>query len=216
MEELPKGSHKERKSMFSSYVRKMQPAALSAAAIVSLVVFGQLFAQDASVKLPNVTYTASGTFSGTVVSGQDLFKLAGEPFKINLVANEATRPQKTGKGWADYSSLKMKGVVTSNLVPQSPFTIESAHAFMVQALGNTHDLFQLAAPVVVVKQKITLSAKFTMPKGTYGKGWLIYPFTAPVALTPASGTVTYSDGTNSTVLTVASGALNAVKGAPAE
>jgi len=198
--------------MFSFHVRKMQPVALAAAAAVSLVVFGQLFAQD--VTLPDVTYTASGTFSATQVSGNDLYKLVGEPFRITIVSNEATKPLKTGKGWAAYSGLKMKGTVTSNLDPNSPFTIESAHAFMVQGLGATHDVFQLSVPVVVLKQKITISAKFTLPKGTYGRGWLIYPFTSPVTLSPASGTVSYSDGSNTTVLTVASGTLNAVKGAP--
>jgi hypothetical protein len=166
MEELRKVLT-ERKSMFSLHVRKMQPVVMAAAAAVSLVVFGQLFAQDdTSVKLPNVTYTASGTFSGTVVSGADLYRLAGEPFKINIVANEATKPDKTGKGWAAFSDLKMKGAVTSNLDPNSPFTIESAHAFMVQGLGATHDVFQLTAPVVVLKQKVTISAKFTLPQGT--------------------------------------------------
>jgi hypothetical protein len=35
---------------------------------------------------PNVTYTATGTFTNPQVSGDDTLKLAGEPFTINIVA----------------------------------------------------------------------------------------------------------------------------------
>jgi hypothetical protein len=199
--------------MFLFSVRKS--VAMAAAAIACLAVSGQVFAQATDIKLPNVTYTASGTFGDTPISGNDLFRLAGEPFSINIVANEATVPKAHTAGHAVYTGLKMKGKVTSALVPQSPFTIESAHTFVAIAVGSpTADVFEMIAPVVVVKQRINITAKIVLPKGILQKGWRIYPFSGPGTLGPTTGTVTYSDGTNTTTLSFASGTLNCQKGVP--
>jgi hypothetical protein len=196
-------------------IRKIQFLMVVALAVACLAASATILAQSPATKLPNITYTATGTFSSPQVSGNDLFKLAGEPFSINVVANEADTPHQHTKGWADYTGLRMKGKVTSALIPQSPFTIESAHTFIVLALGNpSFDIFELSAPVIVVKQKVTISAKLDLPRGTFGKGWINFPFTAAATLDPSSGTVTYSDGTNATTLTIASGTLNAQKGVP--
>jgi hypothetical protein len=43
---------------------------------------------------PNVTYTASGTFSTPATSGLDTLQLAGEPFTISIVANAASPPNR--------------------------------------------------------------------------------------------------------------------------
>ena len=178
----------------------------------SLGVTGLLQAQR--VTLPDVTYTASGTFATPAISGNDLFKLAGQPFKINVIGNEGTRPHAHGTGWGDYTGLRLRGLVTSGLIPQSPINISSANAFLGLAISNpAQDVFNMAAPVLVIKQRITISAKLTLPSGTMTK-WLIYPFSAPVTLNPSNGTVTYAESSGSTVLAIQSGTLNAQKGVP--
>ncbi len=196
--------------MFSSLAQKLQPVAF--AAVACLMVSGHMLAQDATVRLPNVTYTAQGTFSASPVSGNDLYKLAGQPFIINIVANEATKPQSHGNGYGVFTGLKMKGKVNSALL-STPVTIESAHAFLELAIGNpNYDVFVMAAPVVVLKKPITIKANLQLAHGTMTK-WLIYPFSAPATLSPASGQVSYSANGATTVLTIANGTLNAVKGA---
>jgi len=189
------------------FAKKMQFAALAA-----LVAGGagsmQLHAQSASTT-PSVTYTASGRFATTSASGTDIFKLAGEPFNISLVVSESTKPHTHGAGYATYTGLSAKGTVTSALIPQSPFTLSSTHTFMALALGNPkYDVIELVMPVTVIKQKITITAKMTAPHGTFTK-WSISPFGAPVKLTATSATVTYSDGTNPTTLSIANGSLTA-------
>jgi hypothetical protein len=193
----------------------MQSLTIAVAALSCCAAVFRMRAQDApATQLPNVTYSAAGTFATPQISGSDLFRLAGEPFQLYIVSNEDTHPVQHGRGWGAYSGQKMKGEVTSGLDPQSPFRIQSSHAFLVLAIGNPNaDDFQVTAPVEALKQKIMITAKLTIPHGTMAK-WLIYPFTAPAALSPASGTVSYSDGTNTTVLAIQTGTLNGVKGSP--
>jgi hypothetical protein len=157
---------------------------------------------------PNVLYTATGTFSTPQVSGSDSFRLAGEPFNITVIANSATVPHQHGAGWADYTGLRLKGTVHSALIPTG-VPINSNYTFMVLALGNpNYDVFQLQAPVIVIKQTVTITATIHLPLGTITK-WTIHPFTAPVSMDATNATVTYSNAGNATTLTVASGTLNA-------
>jgi hypothetical protein len=198
--------------MFLFFVRKIQAAGIAVAALACVTAAGQLLAQNVG-KLPNVTYTASGTFASPAISGNDEFKLAGEPFKINVVGNEATVPKQHGKGYGVFTDLKLVGQVTSALVPQSPFTIKSDHTFVVIAIGGPSDIVEIIAPVRAAGQSITIKAKITMPHGTLTK-WRIYPFPAPFTLDPTNTVVTYSNKTASTTLGVSSGTLNAQKGVP--
>jgi hypothetical protein len=182
-------------------------ATLAAAGCLAL--FGQLLGQSPNTA-PNVIYSASGTFATPQISGVDTFRLAGEPFRVTIIANSATVPHAHGAGWADYTGLKMKGTVHSALDP-TPVPLTSSYTFMALALGNpNYDVFQVQAPVIVIKQKITISANIQMPVGTITK-WLIHPFNAPVTLTnnPSNATVTYVNGTDSTTLAIASGTLMA-------
>jgi hypothetical protein len=197
--------------MQSFSLSKIQAATLAGIAMVSLGWSSQAFGQSAGTA-PNVTYIATGTFDSKVVSGGDIFKLAGKPFTINVIASEATKPHTHGKGYATYTGLQLKGTVDSNLVPQSPFSISSTHTFLALALGNpAHDLFEMIAPVHAASQQIMITAKITMPHGSITK-WTIAPFKAPVTLSSSSSTVTYTDGKNATTLSVASGTLNAKLG----
>jgi uncharacterized protein (TIGR03437 family) len=156
---------------------------------------------------PNVVYTASGTFSSPPISGSDLFRLQGEPFSITIVANEAMVPKNHGPQWALYSTLKMMGTVQSALLP-TPTSISSNRTSILLVAGNpSQDLFTLNSPVRVIGITLTVTANMVMPKGTLTNDRVL-PFTAPDTLTPATATVTYSDGTNTTTLGI-NGTLSA-------
>jgi hypothetical protein len=162
---------------------------------------------------PNVLFNAFGTFASPALSGNDLYELAGEPFNVTVIANSATVPHAHEAGWADYNHLRLKGTVHSGLDP-SAIPVNSAYTFMVLALGNpNYQLWEVTAPILVIRQRITINAVVQMPLGTLGKGWLIHPFNNPVTLTPSTATVTYSANVNgspaSTMLAIASGTLTA-------
>jgi hypothetical protein len=178
-------------------------------ALMAAAVFGCITASAAtSETAPNVLYTATGTFASPQLSGNDLYQLAGQQFSITVVGNTATAPHSTGTGYADYTSLKLKGTVQSGLDP-SPVPITSAYTFIVLAIGPHYDTFEMSAPVTVIKERVTIKAVIRMPLGTLQKGWRIYPFSAPVTLSPSIATVTYTNGTDTTELAVAKGTLNA-------
>jgi hypothetical protein len=169
---------------------------------------------------PNVLFTASGTFATPQLSGNDLYELAGQSFSVTVVANSATAPNSHGKGWADYTHLRLKGEVHSGLDP-SAIPLNSTYTFLVLALGNPdYQLCEIEAPVIVIRQRITLKAVIQMPTGTLGKGWLIHPFNNPVNLTPSTTLVTYTGQVNgepsSTTLAIQSGTLNAAYPQPPE
>lgn len=166
------------------------------------------------VAAPNVLYTATGVFDTTLISGRDIFQLAGQPFEIKVVANMASVPKTHGAHWGIYGPFKMAGTVQSRLVP-TPITISNSLTNIALATGNPdYDVMQLGAPVKIVGMTIKITASITMPKGTITRA-VIQPFTAPVALSPANATLAYSDETNTTVLGIASGTLNAVIGSGA-
>ena len=182
-----------------------------AAGLICLTAWSTLPGETRPAAAPNVTYTATGTFSGPQVSGQDQFKLAGQDFSISVVANEAAVPASHGGNWAKYTQLKMLGTVNSGLFP-TPFAISSSYTALELATGNpAYNVFAMFAPINVMGKAIYISTVLQMPVGTIVKGKnLIVPFTAPVTLSPSSGTVVYSDPATgaSTVLTIASGTLS--------
>jgi hypothetical protein len=169
-------------------------SAALAAAVVSCLGASQCLAAA-----PNVTYTASGTFSSPPVAGADVFKLQGQPFSISVVANEAMVSKNHGPKWAVYNTLKMTGTVQSGLLP-TPFAISNSATSILLAAGNPgQDLFMLGSPVSVIGTTLTVTANIVMPKGTITNDHVL-PFAASVTLTPANATMTYSDGTSSTTL----------------
>jgi hypothetical protein len=184
-------------------LRNMLSVAVAITAIACSVAPGNLFAATA----PNVTYTASGTFASPPISGNDLFQLQGQPFSISVVANAATVPTKHGTHWAVYTKLSMTGTVTSGLLP-TPISIANKLTTIELATGNpNYDLFAMFTPVQVVGLTLNIVATIQMPKGTIANA-LIHPFTAPVTMTPANATMSYSNGTDTTVLGL-NGTLNA-------
>lgn len=180
------------------------------AGVISYVAVVQPITAAAAAK--NVTYTASGTFAPTPVKGNDLFKLAGQPFSISVVASEALVSQKHGKAWAIYQKLTMTGTVQSGLIP-TPTSISNNSTSIQLAFGNpAYDVFGLGTGVKVVGITLNISATIQMPKGTISNDHIL-PLKAPVTLTPTTATMVYSDGTNSTTLGL-NGTLSTTAAAP--
>jgi len=203
--------------MISRSVRTMLSMAITAAVISCLAGSEKLVAQSPATAAPNVTYSASGIFASTPLTGADKFKLAGQPFSIKVVANAATIPTTHGATWAQYTKLKMSGEVVSGLlVGQPPYPISSSLTSMELATGNpSYDVLALFAPVNVLGAQVDITATIEMPPGTIKNG-LIHPFTAPVTLSTANAIFTYTDPSlgDSTTLQIASGTLNATLPTP--
>jgi hypothetical protein len=185
---------------------------VSVAAMSCFLVSG-LSAATIPATVTDVTYTAAGTFSTTVVSGEDTLKLAGEPFSISIYGPEGSKPVDTGTGWAMFGPFGMTGEVHSGLLGPTPVNIASDDAQIVQGLGGSYDLFQTAFPVKVVGISLEIDATILVPPGTIAKLG-IEPFAATVKLAPGNATVIYSDSGAATTLTVATGTLTAVTGPP--
>jgi hypothetical protein len=187
-------------------ISKFQPTAsiVLTAAFLSCFAASQPLAAASSAATPTtVTYTATGTFASTPISGSDTFKLAGQTFTITVTATESQKPAKSGKTWDAYNKLKMTGTVQSGLVP-TPFPISTSDASMELATGNSkYDVFALFCPIKVLGMQINILAKITLPTGTFANA-AIAPFKS-VTLTPASATVTYSEATSSSSSTSSSG-----------
>ncbi|HTQ56716.1 MAG TPA: hypothetical protein VMI94_19755 [Bryobacteraceae bacterium] len=156
----------------------------------------------------NITYSASGTFAAVPMSGTDTFKLAGQPFNINVVVSSATVPFKTGSNWAAYNKLRMTGQITSGLL-STPVSIASNQATIIQAISpGKFDQFTIEAPLRILGLSITIKAVVIMPIGTITRP-LLQPFTAPVSMAPSNATMTYNDSNANTELAIQSGTLNA-------
>ncbi|HUO28887.1 MAG TPA: hypothetical protein VMU80_06710 [Bryobacteraceae bacterium] len=143
-------------------------------------------------------FQASGHFTEPPVSGTDLFRLQGEPFSISVTASSAAVPVKDGQTWAVYSPLHMVGTVTSGLL-QGPTTIDSWSTSIELSYNASGEPFTLATPLKIIDLNVTIQANIMMPAGTMST-LLVHPFTAPVTLTPANATLTYTDGSETTVL----------------
>lgn len=158
-----------------------------------------------------VTYTASGTFASPAISGSDTFKLAGEPFSISIVGDEAMVPFQQSASFALYHGVVASATVQSALVP-TPIAIKTTQTALLLYTGNpAFDVFELGTKISVVGLTLTISAKVLMHKGILTTP-LINPFTGPVNLTPAKATLTYSDGTNSTALGLNGSLVTTVSG----
>jgi hypothetical protein len=103
----------------------------------------------------------------------------------------------------------MSGAVISALFP-TPFALSSSVTSIELAMGNpAYNVFAMFSPVNVLGKPIYITTVLHMPTGTLTTP-LIKPFTAPVTLSPSSGTVVYSDPTTlaATTLTIDSGTLS--------
>jgi len=158
--------------------------------------------------VPNVLYAASGIFAKPAISGADGLLLAGEPFSIRLLANEALKPTKHTSTWAEYNNITAAGLVQSARYPGSWYPFSSGQTTLVLRLGQAGepDEVEISFPLTFLYLQLSISARATLPPGTMTTT-AIRPFTAAVAL--AGTTMTYADTQASTTLAVASGTLNA-------
>src|ERR1051326_2378786 len=109
-----------------------------------------------------VTFTASGTFAATPVSGADTLKLAGQPFTISVVGNSSMAPSQHNRNWCLFVPLPMNGTVYSGLLGPTPIPISSSTAAIFQAVGANEDLFKAGFPINVIGIALTVRAVITM------------------------------------------------------
>ncbi|MGC9951186.1 MAG: hypothetical protein ABSF64_32930 [Bryobacteraceae bacterium] len=156
-----------------------------------------------------IIYTATGTFASPATSGADTLKLAGEPFSVTIPAPAVSQPYEHGPNWAAFNKLKLNGTVHSGLLGATPVTITSTQATIIQAFDpEVYDSFTMEAPIKVVGISLDIDAVIIMPFGTFPNP-LLHPFPTPITLAPANATMSYADGTATTVLAIASGTLTA-------
>ena len=186
--------------MFSWNVRRILSATMAAAALAA----PGIVAAASPDKGANITFTASGTFASTPVSGADTLKLAGQPFTISIVGNSSKTPTKHGRNWAVFNPLNMTGTVNSGLIPNSPIPISATTASLEQSVGASEDIFKAGFPVTVVGIALQVKAYLTLPGGT-----LTTPLLRPFSSVPLSSaaTVTYSNSSAATVLGVDTGTI---------
>ena len=185
------------------YLKKTLSGTIVAAALFLLPMPQKLAAAEPETGYP-VTFTASGTFTATPLSGADTLKLSGQPFTITLVGNSAAVPGKHGQNWAAFPSLTMNGTVYSALLPNEPIAVGPATATLQQFIGAKEDILKSSFPVVVVGIALNIDAYLTVPGGTLTTA-LIHPF--PSTAINSDATVTYSDTSAATVLGIQSGTL---------
>ena len=180
-----------------------------ATAAIGCVASSQSVLAASPATAPNVTYTASGTF-GSVKSGNDLFQLQGQPFSISVIANEGMVSKNHGALWAAYTALKMSGTVQSGLLP-TPIAISNSSTSIELATGNpSYDVFVLFSPVKVVGITLNILATINLPKTALVNDHIL-PF--PAVTIPSTATMSYSDGTNTTVLYLKGSLVATVPGA---
>jgi hypothetical protein len=189
--------------MFSLSFRKTTWGTIGAVALSCLTATPRLAAASPE-KSVNITFTGSGTFAPTPVSGTDALKLAGQQFSVSILANSALTPVRQNRH-AIFEPLEMTGVVYSALTGTTPITISSTTAGIAQEIGASEDLFQAQFPVTYFFISATVKAYFILPAGTLSSA-LIRPFSS-VALDSTNGSVSYADSTTTTVLAVQSGTL---------
>jgi hypothetical protein len=186
-------------------LRRTLSITIAAAAIGCLAVSSTLAAATAN---PIITYTASGTFASTPVSGEDQLELAGEPFTVSIAVSANTVPFQHGVNYCAYDKLTLKGVVHAGILGTTPEDIASNEATLIQAVDpGVKNLFTMEAPIKVVNFIVTIKAVIVLPADTISKP-LLYPF-GSVTLAPTNATVTVAYNGENTVLAIQSGTLTA-------
>jgi hypothetical protein len=186
--------------MISSHKQRVRLIALLAVTSVFTVAASQ-------AATANVTYTASGTL-GSIISGQDMLKLSGQTYSISIVANAAATPVKSGSAYAVYTPVRMSGNVTTGLTNTSEPIGSSTSSLLLEIVPKSANVFEAVIPIKVLNLSLTIKAIISLPVGTLAS-LHPHPFSSPVTLTPAMGSVTYSDGTNSSTISIGNGKLDA-------
>src|SRR5579863_7840569 len=157
---------------------KTRPTIFAVVALWCVTAAQSLPEADTGTTTPNVTYTASGTFAATPVSGKDSVQLAGYPFTLEVVANESLSPTSSGANWAKYDGLAIRVRSGSGWTYGSPTTFQNRRASVTLAMGNPdYDVFAVFAPVSLGGLWVTFHAEAHLPKGTLTSVQIL-PFTA--------------------------------------
>ena len=197
---------------------KLAAAALSCLTMQSLPAVGP-------PTTPNVRYTATGVFSSQPISGFDGAGLAGQPFTLQVTANESQVGSPSGPTWAVYQGLAMTATVNSS-EQGPPITFQSDAATILLAVSNpAFDLMQIFATVYESNLNIHMrfEAHIQLPKGTLASDKIL-PFTAPFTVSSSyPATLEYAcaptsigqpgfclDNQRSTTLEIATGTLTTV------
>jgi hypothetical protein len=154
----------------------------------------------------NVVYSVTGTFATPPVSGADPLKLAGQPFQLMLVANEAARPVKHGQHYGQYENLAVRGSLGS-----APIKFANDSGTLVLLVHAAYDGFELQAKAAKKGTKLPVTANVHLPKGTL-TGLRVQPLANAVTLNAANAIVTYGAGKQATALAVSAGTLTGVVG----
>jgi len=197
--------------MFSLDVRKILAVTIAAVAISYLAApQGLSAATPATGEV--VTYTCSGTFAATQISGNDTLDLRGQPFTIIVTGNTSMSPSQHGQNWGIYTPLNMTGTIYSGLVPNTPLPITATTAAIDQTVGPSYDIFQAGFPVSEFGISVDVRAYITLPAGTLANPRM-QPF-ASITLNPTCpagvaqcNTVEYFDTEATTVLQIETGTL---------
>ncbi|HUD98108.1 MAG TPA: hypothetical protein VMR62_00940 [Bryobacteraceae bacterium] len=186
-------------------LRRTLSITMAAAAIGCLAVSSRLVAATTN---PIITYTASGTFASTPISGEDQLQLAGEPFTVSIAVSATTPPSQQGTSCCVYNKLTLKGVVHAGILGTTPEDIASSEATIIQSVDpGVKNLFTMEAPIKVVDFIVTIKAVIVLPANALSKP-LLYPF-GSVTLAPTNATVTVAYNGENTVLAIQSGTLTA-------
>jgi hypothetical protein len=143
------------------------------------------------------------------VSGTDQLQLAGNPFTLYVIGNPSAKPSQHGENWALFQPVAVSGSVNSGAAGGAAEPVSSKQASIELAIGATEDIVHLGFPFTVpIIGPLTIRTLITLPPDTLSTV-LIHPF-ASVALDPSNASVTYAQGTASTVLAIQTGTLEAV------
>lgn len=164
------------------HIRKTQSIAIASAALCC-------YAAAVSAAEPNINYAANGVFATPAVSGEDVLQLAGQPFTLTFVVNEATKPTRHSETMAEYSDIPVTGTVVTGTCGCTLTVGGSASLFLVEGAPGKPDWIALRFSTTYGSYPITTTAVVRMPAGTIDTP-AIRPFTAPVTLTPSDGEVT--------------------------
>jgi hypothetical protein len=161
-------------------------------AIAAAVISGFAASENlvASCSAPVVTYQASGWFGKNPIMGRDVFKLAGQPFIINLSACESMQPFQTGPDYAVYAGVQLTGTVKSGLI-MAPYTIRpAAMTFVLVQAPTGPDLVQMWGNLTVFGSLIFIHGSIALPAGTLNST-RIAPF-SQVPIVTANSAFSYS------------------------
>jgi len=166
---------------------KMRSIAIAAAVISALAASKNLVAASCAT---SVTYQASGHFGANVQKGPDGFKLAGEPFSIDMYACEGKAPSQKGKYDSVYAGIALVGTVKSALVT-SPYQIKATPmTFILDEPATGPDLVEMEGNLTVFGSLVSIHGSIALPAGTL-TSTSIDPFPS-VTIVTAHSAFTYS------------------------